>query len=214
MKDLIDSTSQITREKKAKTMTNLHLYVFYIIFCRIIINIIIFNIKRKSCILSNEKFDFLHDLLEKIPESEPEKVEKRGRPRGVAKISDSPNNNNNVSINNNGNGTQDNGNNSESALSKRGRGRPKKSNSKGESDILDSNEVDPVIQPANIPTLPPLPVQMQEAVVHPPIINLPPVAQFQMGNNFGSFTEYNSFVNPFPQQMANADNYDEEEEDY
>ena len=171
--------------------------------------------KRKTCISSNEKFDFLNDLLEKIPESEPEKVEKRGRPRGASKgsQSESPNNNNNNNnANNNETTTAD-------ALSKRGRGRPKKS-AKSEETPIDPS--DPNVITNNLSASGSIPIVTPPLQSYPPqdTISHPPFS-LQLNNNFGSFAEFN--VVNFPpnsfsstlHSISNSDavNYDEEEEE-
>jgi len=62
MRDLIQKTSDITRTKNAKVMTVSHL---------------------KICVKQEENFDFLTEIVEKVPDIEPEKTEKRGRPKKV-----------------------------------------------------------------------------------------------------------------------------------
>merc|ERR1712217_840653 len=57
MQDLIENSCNITREKNSKTMSTNHL---------------------KACVKSTERFDFLADIVQNIPDIEPEP--KRGRP--------------------------------------------------------------------------------------------------------------------------------------
>ena len=58
MQDLIENSCNITREKNSKTMSTNHL---------------------KLCVSTIERFDFLADIVQNIPDIEPEP--KRGRPR-------------------------------------------------------------------------------------------------------------------------------------
>eukprot|EP01089_Gocevia_fonbrunei_P017949 TRINITY_DN597_c0_g1_i3.p1 TRINITY_DN597_c0_g1~~TRINITY_DN597_c0_g1_i3.p1 ORF type:complete len:178 (-),score=61.01 TRINITY_DN597_c0_g1_i3:103-636(-) len=65
LQDLVSQTVEITNQKQSKTMTIAHL---------------------KQCVTSTQQFDFLEERVSEVPEIEPPKVERRGRPRkdGVA----------------------------------------------------------------------------------------------------------------------------------
>ena len=82
MQDLIENSCNITREKNSKTMSTNHLSVFH---CYLIIISILLNLKlqtqRKLCVTTIERFDFLADIVQNIPDIEPEP--KRGRPRYI-----------------------------------------------------------------------------------------------------------------------------------
>lgn len=58
--DLLTKTCDITKSKNARIISVTHL---------------------KQCIKGEANFDFLKDIVEKVPDIEPEKPEKRGRPR-------------------------------------------------------------------------------------------------------------------------------------
>eukprot|EP01111_Echinosteliopsis_oligospora_P001942 TRINITY_DN1282_c3_g1_i1.p1 TRINITY_DN1282_c3_g1~~TRINITY_DN1282_c3_g1_i1.p1 ORF type:complete len:110 (-),score=15.21 TRINITY_DN1282_c3_g1_i1:631-960(-) len=62
LSNLLDKTSVITKSRNAKVMSVSHL---------------------KQCITSESTFDFLKDIVENVPDHDPEKNEKRGRPKYV-----------------------------------------------------------------------------------------------------------------------------------
>jgi hypothetical protein len=140
--------------------------------------------------------------LEKIPEGEPEKVEKRGRPRGTnskdsngSPIRSSSNNNNNNNNTTNDTPTPE-------SDAKRGRGRPKKGKTQPK-----VNEEEPL---PPMPNLPP--------VTQPPVINIP-----TLQNNFGGFSDFNpgnfanitqtTFVPTLHHPTSNTEDIDYDEED-
>lgn len=77
MQDLIESTSGITNEKNSQTMSAAHLLVIH----QKTKKKNLFFYKRKQCIKSIERFDFLSEIVERAPDVDPEKESKRGRPR-------------------------------------------------------------------------------------------------------------------------------------
>jgi len=60
LSDLLSKTCDVTKSKNARVISITHL---------------------KQCILAEPNFDFLKDVVENVPDIEPERAEKRGRPR-------------------------------------------------------------------------------------------------------------------------------------
>ena len=81
MQSLIDVACEETKSRSAYRLTPTHVYVHFGLGILVLVSPD--SLRRKRCILANEQFDFLKDVVENVPDEDPdvEKTPRRGRPK-------------------------------------------------------------------------------------------------------------------------------------